>query len=82
MITAKEARAKIDNLTKKRDKERIEEEKKIAEEKINEALENDKSCCRIGFKISDDTKQWLESLEYKVQYLYNENSGYNTLIIW
>ncbi len=62
MITAKEARKRID--TEKT--ERAKQEKKIAEKEINKAVEQGRSYCWLGFLISEATEEWLKSLGYKV----------------
>lgn len=73
MITAKEARERIDAL----ETERGMKEKKTVEEKITKAVEKGESSCWLGVWISDATEEWLKSLGYKVERFdsyYNSNS--------
>lgn len=65
MITAKEARAKVDML--EAEKEGGQERKRV-EEKINKAIEEGKSSCWIGFWVFSDTVRWLKSLGYYVEH--------------
>lgn len=78
MITAKEAREKIENLKT----ERGEREKKIAEEKILKAVEELENCCWLGIAISDITKHYLEKLEYVVEIEDEGTAGADTKISW
>lgn len=76
MITAKEARERIENVGG-------EKEKKIVEEVINRAIENGRERCMIGVSISDDTKKWLESLGYEVTRISDPREDQNdTLVSW
>lgn len=78
MITANEARKKIDTLATKRG----EEERKKAEEKITKAVENGESSCWLGIYISEATKKWLESLGYKVRLMSDQRDGDDTEVRW
>ena len=81
MITAKEARARINALKTKRGKE----EKAIAEEKINAATDDGEEYCYLGIWISDATKNWLESEPncYKVTILSEDRPGEDdTKVSW
>ena len=78
MITANEAREKIDMLKTKRG----EEEKKKAEERITKAVENGDSSCWLGICISEATEKWLESLGYQIERTYNMRDGDDTKVEW
>lgn len=62
MITAKEARERIDAAEAKRRKQ----EKKTAEEKINAAVAKGISYCWLDASTSEATEEWLKSLGYKI----------------
>ena len=78
MITANEARKRIDTLATKLG----EEEKKKAEARITEAVENGDSSCWLGFYVSDATKKWLESLGYQVRKMSDQRDGDDTEVKW
>lgn len=78
MITANEARKKIDTLATKRG----EEEKKKAEERITRAVENGESSCWLRIYISDATEKWLKSLGYQVRRMSNQRDGDDTEVRW
>lgn len=78
MITAFEARKKIDTLATKRG----EEEKKKVEEIITKAVENGDSSCWLGIYISDTTKKWLESLGYRVRLVSHLRNEDDTEVKW
>ena len=63
MITAKEARERINSLETERGKQ----EMKLAEEKINEAVEKGSYYCWLGVWISVATEEWLTALGYEVE---------------
>lgn len=63
MITAKEARERIDAL----EAERIKQEQEAVEEKINKAVEKGESYCWLNSWISHATEDWLKSLGYIVE---------------
>ena len=73
MITAKEARKKAQERSNALETENVEQEKKLAEEKINEAVEKGKSDCWLGGWISHATEKWLRSLGYNVKRLDNDS---------
>ena len=77
MITAKEARERIDAL----EIERGRKEKEIAEEKITLAVEKGESSCWLGW-ISRATEDWLKSLGYKVRRINNPKDGSYVEIAW
>lgn len=74
MITAKEARERIDTLTTKRG----EEEKRISEKRITKTVENGDGSCWLDIYISDATKKCLKSPEYPVKQRSNQRDGMNT----
>lgn len=78
MITAKEARKRIDML----ETERGRQEKKTAEEKINNAVEEGQSYCYLGVYISESTENWLKSLGYDVQHVNSPKDGSAVKIAW
>ena len=78
MITANEARKRIDTLKTKRG----EEEKKIVEAAITSAVEDGRDLCWLGIYISDATKNWLESLGYQVKRVSDNRDGDDTEVKW
>lgn len=65
MITAKEARAKVEELNTVA----LKEEKEEVERKIEEAIKMRQMYCNIDRRISDETTAWLEAepLNYEVE---------------
>lgn len=78
MITAKEAREKIETLKTERGKK----EMKIAEAKVTTALENGESCCWLGIYISDPTFNKLKDLGYTVEQISSQRDGDDTKVKW
>ncbi len=78
MITAKEARERIDTLETERGKQ----EQKTAEEKINKAVEKGESYCWLGVWISKATEKWLKSLGYDVQRVDSTKDGSDVKVSW
>lgn len=78
MITANEARERVDTLATKRG----EEEKKKAEERITKAVENGYSSCWLGIYVSDATEKWLKSLGYQVKRISDQRDGNDTEVKW
>lgn len=78
MITAKEARERVENLKT----ERGEKERKIAEEKITEAIERAEYCCYLGIVISNPTKAHLEFMGYQVEIQDEQSGGPDTKVEW
>ena len=87
MITAQEAREKIDTLSTKHG----EEEKSKAEEQITAAMERGEYECRLDFSPSNALTTWLTSLGYHVRPIISrranpcENGGDSsphTLVEW
>lgn len=78
MITAQEARQKIEQLETERGKK----EKNIAEEKITSAVEQGLQGCDLGIYVSDATEKWLISLGYKVERYSNQRDGSGTYVSW
>lgn len=78
MITAKEAREKVDTLAKKR----IQEEQEIARSRIMDAVNQRKSSCYLDIYISEETKQWLKDLGYKVRHVYGQGRRDDTEVKW
>ena len=58
MITASEARKKINNLKTKKGQE----EREFCEKIINQAIDNQEDYCWLGRSISEPTKKWLKDL--------------------
>lgn len=65
MITAKEARAKVEELNTVV----LKEEKEEVERKIEEAINMRQMYCNIDKRIADETTAWLQSepLNYEVE---------------
>lgn len=65
MITAKEARAKVEELNTKI----LKEEREEVERKIEEAINLRQMYCNIDKRIADETTAWLEAepLNYEVE---------------
>ena len=78
MMTAAQARQKIDTLATKRG----EAEKKRAEETITKAVENGDSYCWLGIYVSDATEKWLKSLGYQVRRMSDQRDGDETEVRW
>ena len=78
MLTAQEAREKIDPLATRRGAE----EKKKVEEKVTEAVENGERYCSVGIYVSNATVAWLEGLGYKVERFSDQREGNDTKISW
>lgn len=78
MMTADQARKKIDTLATKRG----EEEKMKAEEKINAAIERGENHCWLGIYASDATEKWLKSLGYQVRRMSDQRDGDDTEVRW
>ena len=78
MITAKEARERINALETERGKQ----ERKTAEEKINKAVEKGESYCWLGVWISDATEGWLTSLGYQVKRVDSQKDGSDVKVEW
>lgn len=77
LFTAKEAREKVDSLKKNK----LEEEKIMAESKIVTAVENGDSSCHLGY-VEFETAQWLESLGYDIKRTTNPKDGSDTMVSW
>lgn len=78
MITAAEARKKINDLNTKNGQE----EKKFCENKINHAIENGEKYCWLGRIISEPTKKWLRDLGYSVEGFNSQREGCDTRVSW
>lgn len=78
MITAKEAREKIENL----ETELGAKEKIVAEDKISTAIEENKFSCLLGMPISDPTKAYLKSLGYQVESIDETGDLPDTKVSW
>ncbi len=78
MITANEARKKIDVLETERGKK----EMQIAEERITAAVEKGESDCWLGIYVSNATENWLKSLGYKVKRISSQKDGDDTNVKW
>ena len=78
MITAAEARKKIETLNTKIGQE----EKELCEKKINDAIEQCKNSCSIDRILSQPTQEWLKSLGYSVTVISNQKDGSYTDISW
>lgn len=79
MITAAEARERTQNFEVKEDtREKTEVELRITKSVVLGAKD-----CSINFRISKDTKKWLESLGYKVKRKFDpiDKEEY-TLVKW
>ncbi len=68
MYTAKEARAKTESVNSTN---RVWKETKICEAKINSAIEDGITFAIVEEHISDKTKEYLESLGYRIEYYLN-----------
>ena len=78
MISAKEARERIDAL----ETERGRKEKKMAEEKIMAAVEKGAASCWLGVYISRATENWLKSMGYKVRRIDDQRDGRDVEVSW
>lgn len=78
MITANEARERIDTLATERGKK----EQKTAEEKITKAVEKGDSSCWLGIYISEATDKWLKSLGYQTRRVSDPKDGDDTEVKW
>ncbi len=79
MITAKEAREKVDALKT----ERIKQEMKMVEEKINKAVQECEYYTWLGVLISDATQSKLESLGYNVEEVIDpDNDSSHVKVSW
>lgn len=78
MITANEARERIDTLATERGKK----EQQKAEEKITKAVEKGDSSCWLGIYISDATDKWLKSLGYQTRRVSDQRDGDDTEVKW
>ena len=78
MITANEARKKIDALETERGKKQMQ----IAEERITEAVEKGYSDCWLGIYVSDATESWLKSLGYEIERTFSPKDGDDTKVKW
>lgn len=78
MITANEARERIDTLATERGKK----EQQTAEEKITKAVEKGDSSCWLGIYISDATDKWLKSLGYQTRRVSDQRDGDDTEVKW
>ena len=63
MLTATEAREKIEALKVKR----IKLDQEVIEFAVNEALKKGESFCRIGFMPCKEAISWVEELGYEVK---------------
>ena len=77
MITAAEAREKIETLNTKLGQE----EKELSEKQINSAIEHGQTYCAVD-SISIPTQKWLEGLGYSVKNSGDQRDGYYTEIRW
>ena len=78
MITAKEARERIDALKAERSKQ----EMKTVDEIITTAIEKGKSYCRLGICISEPTEEWLKRLGYQVEHVSSQKDGIDVKVSW
>ena len=78
MITAKEARERIDAL----EAERESKEKEMAEEKITAAVERGEASCWLVGCISKATEDWLRSMGYIVQRTDDLRDGSYLEVAW
>ncbi len=78
MITANEARERIDTLATERGKK----EQQKADEKITKAVEKGDSSCWLGIYISDATDKWLKSLGYQTRRVSDQSDGDDTEVKW
>ena len=75
MMTAKEARDKVNDLTNERNKKLID----ICESKINETIESGHSAVSIEVSLTLPVKSYFEQLGYKVEYNSHMNEGFTTI---
>ena len=78
MITANEARERIDTLATERGKK----EQQKADEKITKAVEKGDSSCWLGIYISDATDKWLKSLGDRKRRVSDQSDGDDTEVKW
>ncbi len=78
MITASEAREKIEALATERGRQ----EQQTAEKVITRAVENGDSSCWLGIYVSEATEKWLKSLGYQVEKMSSQKDGSNTKVKW
>ena len=78
MISAKEAREKIDDLKT----EKGQQEKKKAEEKITKAIENGEFSCKLDPRASHGLKKYLRSLGYNIEDGGDLKDGFYTKVSW
>lgn len=78
MITAKEARERIDTLATERGRE----EQQKAKEAITKAVEQGYNNCWLGFYASEATLKWLKSLGYKTERISSKKDGHDTKVEW
>lgn len=83
MITAKEAREKIDKpSTKQTEVERL-TDRKMIEYSIRRAIRRGSNYCWINFYLSNDTFYWLRSLGYQIKRISsNIPNSYFAKIMW
>ena len=77
MISATEARKKINDLNTKKGQQ----EKELCEKRINQAIENGRTSCAVD-SISEPTKKWLTNLGYSVRNAGDQRDGFYTEISW
>ena len=77
MITAQEARERVNSL----ESERIQNEMKTVEDKINVAIAKGETSCWLGISISEATSKWLKSLDYKIRW-FEDSDGCDVEVIW
>ena len=76
MITAKEAREKIDTLRQSTEQEKI-------ERRIASAVARGDDCCEFNDYFSATTLAWLQSLGYKVVDLTDPRDGIHVIgVMW
>lgn len=73
MLNAKEARKKVEESKSMN----VDQERAIIEERINEAIKDQKTECWLYMNISYKAQNWLSSLGYSVI-----RFDYNTKVLW
>lgn len=78
MITADEARKKVDEYSKRY------VQKDLAESQIMEAIAQGKNSCWLGFRTTEDTANWLKSLGYtvRIERITRFETDTDTRVLW
>ncbi len=78
MITAKEARSKVESL----ETEKGLQERKLVEEKILSTVEKGETYCWLHIWISEPTENWLKRLGYDVERSDSQKDGCDVKVSW